>query len=153
MAWSPITRWRWRQLSLPPAVWRGTRAPSLLASGRRSPTWCKVRPCSILVSLFHASQPLPAGLATPGDMKLRLIPILSDMHHNISTATQVGGAQGVGGALVAGIEVILQHFSCVRFVSCVCSCCLRTLPSPSSPPPSTPSHPLPKQPESTSQIR
>ena len=32
-----------------------------------------------------------SGLTTPVEMKLKLIPILTRMHHDISTATQVEG--------------------------------------------------------------
>ena len=84
------------------------------------------------------------GLAVPVDMKLRLIPILSQMHHNITTATQV--------------KVMQKALCCVivcmcRCESCVCSCYPPTLPSPSSPPPSTPSLSSPWQPRYTFLIR
>lgn len=58
-------------------------------------------------------------------MKLRLIPILSDMHHNISTATQVGGAQYVGGTLVSWD----RSDSAALLLCQVRELCLQLLPS------------------------
>ena len=48
-------------------------------------------------------------------MKLRLIPILSLMHHNITTATQVGGTCSHDSAVHC-------VYVCVCVCVCVCAC-------------------------------